>query len=419
MGIDAQAFSKDLPKQFLGRAKGKSALRAIERTAKDWSVANEFGPLYCSQLLSDGSLMCAFNPLADWIRFQLTNDGVVVGFRSSSVGPGYHAAVIDMLDYLASELQMSWDWGGAGNMCADETGYALSRSFEDLQFEMVRFFQLLIETAADHNQNGGALCLPYGLGQDRGEISCPLGPRCNDWLTAVTKLRRSELVAEAAGFFPWWNKERDHLFWENMLTGTLWQNAQWRAPVTNEERQTIVAIAHLNEKVRSHDLPLKSHIQEAVDELAKAVQDDEPPGPEGIGYRRGYVDYNPFPGWRISLPGHFRELEDPEGKAGIFQHGTTVFRISSITANRKSDSPFKWPSLLEIVETETVNDMMWRRERSQDHGDSFSQFSLLVHESAERHQVLMLTITTNTSEELQVLEDWVSRIKYGEPKRDA
>ena len=70
MGIDAQAFSKELPKRFFGRAKGKDALRAIERAAKAWSEANEFGPLFRSELQSERSLNCAIIPLADWIRFE-------------------------------------------------------------------------------------------------------------------------------------------------------------------------------------------------------------------------------------------------------------------------------------------------------------------------------------------------------------
>ncbi|MEC7291456.1 MAG: hypothetical protein VXW22_15335, partial [Pseudomonadota bacterium] len=307
MGIDAQAFSKELPKRFFGRARGKDALRAIERAAKAWSEANEFGPLFRSELQSERSLNCAFIPLADWIRFDLSNDGVAVGFRSSTAGPGYHAAVITMLDHLANELHLSWDWGGVGEMCTDETGYAVSRNIEDLQSEMLRFFQVLMESAAEHDQNGSSLCIPYGLGQDRDEVSCPLGPRPKDWPASVVSANESELVAEAMGFFPWWNMERDHRFWENMLVGTLWQNAQWRAPVTEEEKNTIVAIAHMNEKLRAFELPLNPKIQLAVDELAQAVQSDEPPGPQGIGYRRGFIDHNPFPGWNISLPGYLRE----------------------------------------------------------------------------------------------------------------
>ncbi|MEL7109996.1 MAG: hypothetical protein AAGL99_12085 [Pseudomonadota bacterium] len=416
MGIDAQAFSKSLPKQLLGRASGRQALKAIDRVARAWSEANEFGPFYRSEIPSNEVLNCSFSPLINWIRFDLSSDWVAVGFRSSNTGPGYHAAVIELLDHLESELKLSWDWGGAGEMCSDETGYAVSRNFGDLQYEMVRFFELLMGHAVEHNQSNGSFCIPFGLGLDRNALACPLGPRPTDWPSQVAEMDGRELASEAASFFPWWNRERDRKFWESMLLGTLWQNAQWRTPVTEEERHTGVAIAHMNEKLVSFGTPLAPKLQTALDELAAAIQTDQPPSIDGIGYRRGYIAHHPFPGWNVSLPGYFREIEDPEGKAGIFQHDLTVFRISSITAHRKSDAPFKWPSMLEDVETELVGNMQWRKVQPEGDGESFSQFSLLVHESEDRHDLLMLTITTETLKELEVLRDWVSRIKFREPK---
>lgn len=418
MGIDAQAFSKNLPKQFLGRAKGRRALKAIDRAARSWSDANEFGPFYRSEKPSDEALNCTFSPLTNWVRFDLSSDGVAVGFRSSNTGPGYHAAVIELLDHLETELQLAWDWGGAGDMCTDETGYAVSRNFGDLQYEMVRFFELLMGHAVEHNQTHGSFCIPFGLGLDLHALACPLGPRPLDWASQVAEMNGRELAIEAAGFFPWWKKERDHHFWESMLLGTLWQNAEWRTPVTAEERHTVATIAHINEKLRSFDRPLAPKLQTALDEFTVAVKTDAPPNKEGIGYRRGYIAHHPFPGWNVSLPGYLREIEDPEGKAGIYQHGLTVFRISSITAHRKSDAPFKWPSMLEDVETEIVGDMQWRRGQPEGDSDSVSQFSLLVHESQDRHELLMLTITTETSEELAVINDWVPRMKYRAPKRE-
>lgn len=412
MGIDAQAFSRKLPKKLFGRASGHKALRAIDRAARKWCEENDLGPFYRSALSEDNFLSCIIVPLADSIRFDLSNDGVAVGFRTSTVGPGYHAAVVEMLDRMAEELQLVWDWGSSVTSCADETGFAIVRDYDELQGEMIIFFKALMKTAADHNFDGGTLCIPYGIGLDRDEISCPLGPRPNNWPVQVLELDGTELEAAAESFFPWWEREKGTKFWERMLTGTLWQNAEWRAPVSEQEQQTVREVAYMREKVIALSGSLPSNLATAIAEYDHAIKSDEPPQADGIGYRRGFVEYNPFPGWRIHLPGYLREVEDPDGKAGIFQHGNTVFRVSSIVAKRQSGAPFKWPSILEDSKTETVGDMQWRKERMTDHGDGMSQFSILLHESADQHNLLMLTLTTETEEELSVLHRWVLKMRF-------
>lgn len=232
----------------------------------------------------------------------------------------------------------------------------------------------------------------------------------------VLEANEQQLMAEAATFFPWWHEEVNSDFWINLLKGLLWQHAQWRAPITEEEVLTVHLIDHVLGKITGLKSSLDDDLRQGVSEFKAAVATDRPPLLEGIGYRRSLVWYRPFPGWQLSLPGYMSEIDDPDQRAAIYAHGSIVFRVSSISANRKTEASFDWPSMLEYAQTIEANGLMWRKEDAQQEEDFISQFAVVVHETDEQHNLLMLTLTVNAESELGILDDWLQCIRYVPPK---
>ena len=413
MGIDAQTFSRLAPQQLFGRAKGRRALDALEKQARAWSQQNELGPFFSSTIEADNSLSITILPTANAIDFTVSDQGIAVSFRTSNTGPGYHAAVIDLLDALAQQLRLEWQWGSAGEYCTDETNFALQRDFSDLQSRMANFLRQLMGSLPTDYHSRVAICIPSGLGLREEGIACPLGVRDLKWAEYIVEADDEELLVEAKNFFPWWERERSTRFWLNTLRGTLWQNVQWRAPVSKTERRTATAVEYIAQKLENANEPMPSDVSRALSEYRVAMELDQPPAREGIGYRRREVAHSPFTGWQLSLPGYLIESTEDDGTTVVYHHASTVLRVSSLTADKKNGKPFNWPSSLREEQTFESNNLMWRKEDAVIGEDgSFSQFTLVVHDGETRANLLLLTFTSDCQGKLGTFDEWLANVRF-------
>jgi len=149
--------------------------------------------------------------------------------RRANAGPGYHAAIVDMLDHLVAKLSLQWDWQPDG--ATDKAGYATQRDFGAVQTVHERFFLSLMQIAQkteDGSFIGFAFCTPEGLSFDNGGIRCTLGEQPLDWPARVKAAGAEGQRAAAATFFVWWDAAQDAIFWQALLRAQLWQNANWR-----------------------------------------------------------------------------------------------------------------------------------------------------------------------------------------------
>jgi hypothetical protein len=127
----------------------------------------------------DHTLSVVLHPCAEPVEFLWSpNQSLRASAKTSTVGPGYHAHVIEMLRQIGTTLKLDWNWRAED---ADETGFARTGDFSALQCEMAKlwgfFAQLLLERAAEDNEH---LMLNMPLGFPVPQLDTfavtPLGP---------------------------------------------------------------------------------------------------------------------------------------------------------------------------------------------------------------------------------------------------
>lgn len=96
--------------------------------------------------------------------------------RRANAGPGYHAAIVDMLDHLVAKLSLQWDWQHDG--ASDKAGYANQRDFGAVQTVHERVFLSLMQIAQkmeDGSSTGFAYFTLVGLSICRWGHPLPAG----------------------------------------------------------------------------------------------------------------------------------------------------------------------------------------------------------------------------------------------------
>jgi len=418
MGIDAQTFSNKFPKKTFGFAKGNAALKLVDKYAKEWASAKGLERFYSSSMSAETGLTIEILPIAGAIFIELTDQGLSVGFRTSNGGPGYHAAIIDLLDYLASTLKIEWNWGHIGDDCLDETGYAIARDFGSLQNQMSEFFVTLMKLIQRQNMNKGSVCLPMGLGQSGNNLSCPQGIFSMEYPLLIIDANPAELADYAKSFFLWWEKGIDNQFWSNLLRGLLWQNAQFRPLLNKDERKTYEQIKNIQNLLEQRQFEIPDDLKLALSELDIAIETDQYEDKSGIGYLKQFVEHVPFSNWQIELPGRMAICDTGEDTAITYFDGQKTLRISSITASKENpDTHFDWSKVGDVVQGSQIfshNNLDWRLSKPNEEDGQITQFAIVLHSGEEEHQLLMLTLTIGSSNNLSVFDDWIRLIRYSE-----
>jgi hypothetical protein len=418
MGIDAQTYSNGFPKKAFGTAKGKAALKLVDKKAKEWAEAYGLGLFYQSINSDENGLIINVLPIVDSIYVDTTDKGVSVGFRSSNGGPGYHAAVVDMIDYLAESLKLEWNWGVAGDDCLDETSYGVERDFRKLQTKMSEFFKFLMGVINEQNLPGGAVCLVHGLGQNSDGLSGPQGIVDSEFPKTVMNANDTQLELYSKSFFLWYGQGLGGEFWKNLLRGLLWQKAQFRPPLNEGEEKTTEQIHYIVNELMRTETEIPIDLQTAVNELKQAIIAGDYVDNSKIGYLKDYVQHFPFQYWQVALPGKMIVHDTGEDTAVTFFDGEIVLRFASITATTENpDTPFDWSRIADLIDDDqeySSNDLIWRKSKPKADGAQISQNALIVHDGDGQHDLLLLTLTVNSTEDLSVYEDWINLIGYRE-----
>lgn len=390
----------------------RDVLQQVDAQARHWAKAAGLESFYESSFASDRSLAVTLVPAADAISFDLSQAGLGVGLRTSTAGPGYHAAVIDLLDALAETCGLAWDWGQQADRSFDETGYAVTRDFAALQQEHAGFLRDLMEASLESGADSGAFCVPWGLGIDEEGLACPLGIKPIAWRLAVSEAKQATRLTLASEFFPWWTREIDAAFFENMLRCLLWQHVEWRQPQTPHESRILLMIEEAAARLKDIAGRIPADLREALKELDEAVRSDKAPASTGIGYRRRAVLRELFDSWHVSLPGTLVEDIADDGTTAQFIGPRYALRASAITVKTSGDKPVHWPETVAEAGQVTAHGLSRRVAAPERDGDYVSQFAVVLHEARERLRILMLTLTVADRDDLEVFDSWLDSIRY-------
>jgi hypothetical protein len=396
-------------------AKGRSErqiLEEVDAQARAWATTAGLGGFYDSTFVSDRALNVSVVPAAEPMRFDVSQAGLGAGLRTSNAGPGYHAAAIDLLDALAGACGLTWDWGQQDDHRFDETGYAVTRDFAALQREHASFLRNLMDASLESGADNGAFCVPWGLGLEDGELACPLGFKPVSWRLTVTEAKEAGRLKLARDFFPWWEREIDATFFENMLRCLLWQHVQWRPPASADDSRTLLMIEDAASQLKAMAGKVPTDLRAALKELDEAVRSNEPPSATGIGYRRRPVLHDLFDSWHITLPGTLVEEIADDGAAAHYSGPRAALRVSAITVTSNGDRPQTWPDTVAEAGEVNAHGLSRRVAAAERDGKHMSQFAAVLHEEQDHLCILMLTLTVADANDLSLFDSWLDSVRY-------
>jgi len=131
----------------------------------------------------------------------------------------------------------------------------------------------------------------------------------------VSGSEEDDLERRGESFFSWWGHDLEAEFWRRYALSLCWTDIRWHVPQEADERRDIDAA--LAAFARSRDLDPEVALPDMdVAELRRLLQtsvdDERPPRPDGIGYRRGTMEWSYADGWKLAAPG-FWHIEEDDG----------------------------------------------------------------------------------------------------------
>ena len=283
---------------------------------------------------NQSEVSCELLPLEEPVLFELSEGRLLVSAKTSSLGPGYHAALVESLDKMADAGDFLWC---ETDDSRDESGYFGRRDFADLQRRFSGYFdglcRYLVNELAGRKVEGIGIGLPAGLTPKSVSFAATiLGPRNLDFFRSPDPSRH----------FPWWDRGLTAGTREALAHGLGWLAFPWRAPLSGNERLIGDIMIRL--------APAASWFVEVRNILAArhAVE----PEPCGIGYLRGNVGRCVAGGWGLTVPGYFREALEDDGSTILFSGVDRFVRVSTFSLERKG--PYNPESTLKSATTKFV-----------------------------------------------------------------
>lgn len=300
-------------------------LAAIEMTALEHVEAFGLRAFFLSQL-HHGKLYLQLHPAAEWVEFELLESGTLSCMaKTSTVGPGYHRYVVDVLDAIAKHLGISWHVGD--DFSGDDTGYFEQRNFVRLQHEMIVCLENMASIVREQNAKGvSRLMLNMPVGFAVAEVGGIVTPGGIFALELFEDAVRPGFDVErfAKDFFLWWDEGLTAQTWKNIGRALAWCEVPWHVP--DNERETDVTTKALMcfDRARALDPTIALPEREIV-ELAGLLAENADWGheaaPEGIGYRRLNWKRNIGGHWVVNVPGYFYSKVEDDNATEVFWLG--------------------------------------------------------------------------------------------------
>ncbi len=328
-------------------------LAATPRVSNSLDVVEHHVRARCQELLEglsrdENRFNVRLHPGAEDVEFTLDGDRLLVSAKTSTLGPGYHAYLCELLHALESDLGARFASGSDDeddeDDSGDESGYFQSGDRAALEAETFAWLRGLLNIVAE-NMNDGSSGLMISMSTDTifefdDAIATPLGPRSQAWLEAALRDPRA-----AIDIFPWWSSGTGAEHAAGRALVRMWTEVRWREPVDDEELELLDSIDE--DLRRAHELDPTLALPwaewadildwlERDDALAERVHQRAQGSTARIGYRRRPVRTNLTGGWSIRIPGEMTTSFDDEGTWCAFVPGRTVWMSSFTIVDRSN-----------------------------------------------------------------------------------
>lgn len=264
------------------------------------------------------TLFCKLHPAAEDVEITFIDSvHVTANANTSTVGPGFHIYLCDMLHKIGEKFNLNWE-KPTDDYC-DETGYFHSGDRQQVYREMKAWLKGLASMFFDgtlkDDGNVVRVSMPLDVGFDwNARAITPLGPRTLEWLK-----KTANDPDKGTDFFSWWNSELDAEYFLRRALVRMWSDVRWRPPINDRERHILAYVAASLETAYKLDpgLPypwsewaeILGYLQTNGDECA-VIRDKANKSKSIIGYRRHHNVAVQLPGnWWITLPGSFSDFE--------------------------------------------------------------------------------------------------------------
>lgn len=289
------------------------------------------------------------------VIFNFAGNRLTVTVDSTMTGPGYHAIMIGMVEYMAETFSLTWDEDSIN----DVTGYWQHRDFSRLQKYMTAWLmdysKKLISDPQLKTPVRTSLVMPDAmLPSGDWYFACHiLGYMHRDFFSYIHEYDNPDLFSRS--FFIWWNMELDAEFYLKCALSVIWCRINWLPPVLESEMLDITNVLTELEIAWQMDKSLQLPVPEWI-ELAKLSGDKdladelilrfptEINQPPSKGYRRYDIIHSLGGGeWQIKLPGKMHTSYDEDGSLIFWDHNERNIRIT--IASRRDDDGNMVPSL--------------------------------------------------------------------------
>ncbi|MGF1581932.1 MAG: hypothetical protein ACFCD0_21615 [Gemmataceae bacterium] len=339
MGIDLALTGRYDTNQYISPI---DWLRAAQRWLQT-NASNSIGGQGVGKNHEDHDTLFIASYIDMQTEFSIPQEGMVhFSGRTSSVGPGYHAHLVDLCKQLATDTGVTWE------EINDETGYFETGHFQNVQENMLGWLGNLAAAVAerldeDYQELRVCMGFNYSFPNEEGVLT-PLGPRQTQWWKAVAENPRT-----GSDFFAWFEQGLGANYHLGRALWLMWNDIRWREPFDDDEKalwaQTYDALKKAYELDPTMELPWREwselfdfvgskdyDLWDTVGDRADDIDPDE----RLIGYRRSSVKAILPNGWTATILGETQERWEDDGRWFIsddYSHAGWITLLSAHEGN--------------------------------------------------------------------------------------
>jgi len=292
----------------------------------------------------EAALYAVLHPCEEPVEFTWQDTYIICSAKTNSVGPGYHACLVELIEKMGEAIDITWDWGlgEETNDYQDETGYYKNRNFKQLQEEMLQWMKALCKTFSDEGGTQYMIAFPAGyprMKRDYFAVS-PLQMWTKEWFRDVAFLEADQLNKAGSEFFIWWNKQADAEFYRRTGIAVMNIDCPWHFPIDEKETNIFALIDACFEQAKKKDVTIELPEEDwiAVNQFLNEPEADLPE--TKYGYRKEIMTFDLAGRWSIDLPGHF--YYSVEDATEVYDDSVRTVRSQSysLAEKEKSDEAF-------------------------------------------------------------------------------
>ncbi len=279
----------------------------------------------------ENQLLVTIHPSEEPIYFEIEEDNyLLLSARTNSVGPGYHAYIVEIMDDLSKYLNLNWIWGDAKeeDVYFDETGYYKNRDFKLLQIEMLRWLRAISKHFNEEDTSNLKISLSLNSPNllDEYYAISPLGRWDKSWFDKTRNGELENLMNEGQQFFIWWNKEKDGAFYYKTTLALLNVECPWHSPIDDKERILYSSIDKclINAQKNNIDLSLVKKDWRTIKSYLSNDQEETYFENTPIGFRKHKMNFSLAGNWNIQIPGYY--YSDIQDDTEIYWYGERTIR---------------------------------------------------------------------------------------------